>query len=56
MVIGQFNGPGSHTGGYTGRPRVISDRQVKGFRNPLRFVSTPHRQSNDLRAPEPMSR
>lgn len=44
------------TGRDTGEAWPASVRQDKGFRNPVRFVSTSRRPSNDLRPTERRSR
>jgi hypothetical protein len=48
--------PGSNTGGRTGGAWFLADRQVKGSRGPLRFVSTVRRLVSNLRPTERRSR
>jgi hypothetical protein len=50
------NSRARHTGGDRGGAWSLSAWQVKGFRNPLRSVSTPRRLANDLRATARRSR
>lgn len=48
--------PGSHTGRRTGGAWLLADRQVKGSRDPLRFVSTARGLVSNLRPTERWSR